>query len=326
MKAALPVIILILISVSVYGQNENPYSIFGYEAPIMSDKTQTVDKLLLINRDSTSSVWILAVDPSERTITIFDKNKVVLQCDTLANYTMMRWLSPDPYGQFNSPYLGMGNKPHMGVDPDGGLTRPELIWMGLTATAGGLVGLAIDKDNRARGAAIGFGAGLALGYGLSQVNWTGVSTPKVQYKDVPIKMNKYGHLQTEITGLNPNYKHFIEGVTKAYLRVTIRDLSGNVVEGGDHISPRNGNSLTGLLDSPETFGAELPIGSTGALINSDWPKIWDESRKEYVDTGAMGYIAGKGHIRPSQNGISDFIQIRVKTIHNRVKFFKERKK
>jgi RHS repeat-associated protein len=32
-----------------------------------------------------------------------------------------RWLSPDPYGQFASPYLGMGNIPHMGVDPDGGL-------------------------------------------------------------------------------------------------------------------------------------------------------------------------------------------------------------
>lgn len=30
-----------------------------------------------------------------------------------------RWLSPDPYRQFNSPYLGMGNIPNMGVDPDG---------------------------------------------------------------------------------------------------------------------------------------------------------------------------------------------------------------
>ena len=31
-----------------------------------------------------------------------------------------RWLSPDPYGQFASPYLAMGNAPHMGTDPDGG--------------------------------------------------------------------------------------------------------------------------------------------------------------------------------------------------------------
>ena len=31
-----------------------------------------------------------------------------------------RWLSPDPYGQFDSPYLGMGNDPINGIDPDGG--------------------------------------------------------------------------------------------------------------------------------------------------------------------------------------------------------------
>ncbi|PXX95180.1 hypothetical protein DF185_22645 [Marinifilum breve] len=31
-----------------------------------------------------------------------------------------RWLTTDPYEQFHSPYLGMGNSPLMGVDPDGG--------------------------------------------------------------------------------------------------------------------------------------------------------------------------------------------------------------
>ncbi|MGG8496857.1 RHS repeat domain-containing protein [Tenacibaculum sp. TC6] len=31
-----------------------------------------------------------------------------------------RWLSPDPYGQYHSPYLGMGNNPIVRVDPDGG--------------------------------------------------------------------------------------------------------------------------------------------------------------------------------------------------------------
>ena len=32
-----------------------------------------------------------------------------------------RWLSPDPQGQFASPYLGMGNIPNLSVDPDGGM-------------------------------------------------------------------------------------------------------------------------------------------------------------------------------------------------------------
>jgi RHS repeat-associated protein len=32
-----------------------------------------------------------------------------------------RWMSPDPYGQYPSAYLGMGNNPINGVDPDGGI-------------------------------------------------------------------------------------------------------------------------------------------------------------------------------------------------------------
>ena len=32
-----------------------------------------------------------------------------------------RWLTTDPYGQFHSPYMGMGNNPMNGVDIDGGL-------------------------------------------------------------------------------------------------------------------------------------------------------------------------------------------------------------
>ncbi len=31
-----------------------------------------------------------------------------------------RWLTTDPAGQYSSPYLGMGNNPMNGIDPDGG--------------------------------------------------------------------------------------------------------------------------------------------------------------------------------------------------------------
>ena len=31
-----------------------------------------------------------------------------------------RWMSPDPYGQYHSPYLGMGNNPINAIDSDGG--------------------------------------------------------------------------------------------------------------------------------------------------------------------------------------------------------------
>jgi len=35
-----------------------------------------------------------------------------------------RWLGPDPYRQFYSAYVGMGNNPVSGVDPDGGKVNP----------------------------------------------------------------------------------------------------------------------------------------------------------------------------------------------------------
>ncbi|AIG31034.1 hypothetical protein IA01_11455 [Flavobacterium psychrophilum] len=35
-----------------------------------------------------------------------------------------RWLSPDPMGQYASPYLGMGNNPVNGIDPNGGEWYP----------------------------------------------------------------------------------------------------------------------------------------------------------------------------------------------------------
>lgn len=40
----------------------------------------------------------------------------------LWNGRLGRWLSPDPYGQYDSPYLGMGNNPISMIDPDGGQT------------------------------------------------------------------------------------------------------------------------------------------------------------------------------------------------------------
>jgi RHS repeat-associated protein len=59
-----------------------------------------------------------------------------------------RWLSADPYGQFASPYVGMGNAPDMGVDPNGGF------W-GMGAVASGAL----------FGAAVGTVVGLIVGSG-----------------------------------------------------------------------------------------------------------------------------------------------------------------
>jgi RHS repeat-associated protein len=60
-----------------------------------------------------------------------------------------RWLSVDPYGQYASPYVGMGNAPNMGVDPDGGLFSFSPVGACIGAVAGGLAGyFASDGDSR----------------------------------------------------------------------------------------------------------------------------------------------------------------------------------
>ncbi|NVN18055.1 hypothetical protein GUA46_06865 [Muricauda sp. HICW] len=48
-----------------------------------------------------------------------------------------RWLTTDPYGQYASPYLGMGNDPINGIDPDGGWKSKFGAWLYKTFNGGG---------------------------------------------------------------------------------------------------------------------------------------------------------------------------------------------
>ncbi len=56
------------------------------------------------------------------------------------NPDLGRWMSPDPYGQFHSPYVGMGNNPVSGVDPDGGFAHYYT-----TSSGGAYFGHALQK-------------------------------------------------------------------------------------------------------------------------------------------------------------------------------------
>ena len=82
-----------------------------------------------------------------------------------------RWHSADPYNQYASPFVGMGNMPINGIDPDGGMVSALAIAF-TGATIGGIIGMFADTKNRARGAAIGFAAGFGAGYGLSKVDFS----------------------------------------------------------------------------------------------------------------------------------------------------------
>jgi RHS repeat-associated protein len=57
-----------------------------------------------------------------------------------------RWMSTDPYGQYASPYVGMGNNPVSFVDPNGGFDTKFGAWLYKTFNGGGQVQFANDKQ------------------------------------------------------------------------------------------------------------------------------------------------------------------------------------
>ena len=82
---------------------------------------------------------------------------------------LARWTSTDPYGQFHSPYLGMGNNPVSGVDPDGGFwgMGPALSGALVGAVGGGIAGGIINGKNGVwQGALLGAALGAGIGHGI----------------------------------------------------------------------------------------------------------------------------------------------------------------
>jgi RHS repeat-associated protein len=84
-----------------------------------------------------------------------------------------RWMQQDPFDQFASGYLGMGDDPMNGIDPNGGIsinfgtigqiTGSVLVDRLLVTAAGAGIGYAVDKlagGNGWAGAAVGGGVGL----------------------------------------------------------------------------------------------------------------------------------------------------------------------
>ncbi len=86
-----------------------------------------------------------------------------------------RWIQPDPYDEFPSPYTGMGNDPILNIDPSGGSASglfegmSQLGKAGVMALGGAIVGIAIDQatgGDGGTGALLGGGRGLSEGFGL----------------------------------------------------------------------------------------------------------------------------------------------------------------
>ena len=62
-----------------------------------------------------------------------------------------RWFNPDPYGQFHSPYLAMGNNPISSVDPDGGWSYDQFFNSSSAPNFGGMDSYNFATDNSTDG-------------------------------------------------------------------------------------------------------------------------------------------------------------------------------
>ena len=82
-----------------------------------------------------------------------------------------RFLQNDPYDEFASGYVGMGNDPVNNIDPTGGfLGLSPLASISISTLGGGILGAAIDiisGGDGTKGLAIGASAGLLSGFGVN---------------------------------------------------------------------------------------------------------------------------------------------------------------
>ena len=185
----------------------------------------------------------------------------------LYNARIGRWTSYDPYGQFSSPYVGMGNNPVSGVDPDGGFAVDPFI--SIMKHAGGLIkGLPMINVNFAAlapiGAAIGRGAAAAGPVAL-QLGVAGLRTFLSSSSE---------------TRQGPNTSAIYNNETDAYKRMLSLQGSLKLEMGGALVEGKNGdkkvvifrygmNTYTGAMQmpSPEEQTQTFRRGKTQLTVN-----------------------------------------------------------
>ena len=93
MKKLFLTLLIVLFSIWLYGQNENPFSEFGYEAPIMPDKHTNIEDFsvfIIPNADTSSDISFLSLNVKKRYINFFSKQGELIYRDTLLSHSTAR--------------------------------------------------------------------------------------------------------------------------------------------------------------------------------------------------------------------------------------------
>lgn len=105
-----------------YGQNNDPYAIFGHQSKV-EYKSSSINELLYIkNQDANSEIKALAFNVEQREMLLLGVNDEVLQKINVEPQQFLRWLSVDPLDAkypSQSPYNFVANMPISAIDPDG---------------------------------------------------------------------------------------------------------------------------------------------------------------------------------------------------------------
>jgi RHS repeat-associated protein len=161
-----------------------------------------------------------------------------------------RWLSIDPYGQFASPYLAMGNAPNMGTDPDGGFSSGgggSLLWKWVANPT--------TVDNLAgyfKRTLLGNALNIAKELAPAVIN----NTLRQTLNDRALQFTKdaisnIAKRQSERDFVIENYdKPGYESIAKDYPRKY--DRYGDALPGPDRVTPGDGYQYSGFVETGTT--------------------------------------------------------------------------
>ncbi|MCL9806903.1 RHS repeat-associated core domain-containing protein [Flavobacterium amniphilum] len=210
-----------------------------------------------------------------------------------------RWLTIDPYGQYFSPYLGMGNNPISRIDPDGGMDEPPNDYFYDSKTGNTTEVLTNDNFDRV------FIDGELSGKFSKEFNINNLFNINRVIDRYKLKSNAeipYVNLDDKIVGLfDSSFKKKLDGsLTGVEVFAGFVDLSNNFKNyswfqtvSSSNSSGSNSRNFKDKIDGPEDFFPDYPkIEITGYSIGYyDFPNTTNHNNSEIHWYGQLSLTA-----------------------------------